>query len=74
LKILKIGMNQSNMMVLLHHTNERTNDSAIAEFRLSPEMIGIKIITSNIDGEGEQLREQFNNFLCNIIADAHKMK
>lgn len=71
---LKCGIHPKNLMVLLHETSERTNDSVIAEFRLPSEMSfsgedGIVCIPSNIDKEGEQLRLEFNNFLCNIIAN-----
>jgi hypothetical protein len=67
-----MGIRARNLLVLLHHTNENTNDSAIAAFRLPPEMAaggGISVIPSNIDKEGEELRLAFNNFLCDIIAD-----
>jgi hypothetical protein len=66
---LKTGIGPRNLLVLLHHTSERTNDSAIAAFRLAPEMAGISVFPSNIDKEGEELRLAFNNFLCDIIAD-----
>jgi hypothetical protein len=66
---LKMGIRPRNLLVLLHQTNERTNDSAIAAFRLPPEMAPISVIPSNIDKEGEELRLAFNNFLCDIIAD-----
>lgn len=57
-------------MVLLHHTSDQTNDSAVAEFRLPAEMAGIACLPCNIKRDGEELRLEFNNFLCNIIADA----
>jgi hypothetical protein len=50
---LKTGIRPRNLLILLHHTNERTNDSAIAAFRLPPEMTGISVFPSNIDKEGE---------------------
>jgi hypothetical protein len=59
------------LLVLLHHTNENTNDSSIAEFNLPSEMSGINMIPSNIDKEGDELRLAFNNFLCDIIADVY---
>jgi len=35
-------------------------------------MKDITTYPSNIDSEGEELRLEFNNFLCTIIADAYK--
>ncbi|KAL3077578.1 hypothetical protein niasHS_012284 [Heterodera schachtii] len=68
---LRSEISSKNLLVLLHHTNESTNHSAIAAFRLPAEMGGISVIPSNIDKEGEELRLAFNNFLCDIIADVH---
>uniref|UniRef100_A0A915LMA2 Intraflagellar transport protein 22 homolog n=2 Tax=Meloidogyne incognita group TaxID=654580 RepID=A0A915LMA2_MELJA len=68
---LKNGIRLRNLFILLHHTNEQTNDSALAEFHLPTEMAGINMIPSNIDKEGDELRLAFNNFLCDIIADVY---
>uniref|UniRef100_A0A914DL51 Rab-like protein 5 n=1 Tax=Acrobeloides nanus TaxID=290746 RepID=A0A914DL51_9BILA len=67
--VQKIGLRQEHVLVLLHHTSEQTNDSAIADFKLPSQMQGIVCIPSNIDREGEALRLEFNNFLCNVITD-----
>uniref|UniRef100_A0A915M070 Rab-like protein 5 n=1 Tax=Meloidogyne javanica TaxID=6303 RepID=A0A915M070_MELJA len=68
---LKNGIRLRNLFILLHHTSEQTNDSALAEFHLPTEMAGINMIPSNIDKEGDELRLAFNNFLCDIIADVY---
>uniref|UniRef100_A0A183BYN9 Intraflagellar transport protein 22 homolog n=1 Tax=Globodera pallida TaxID=36090 RepID=A0A183BYN9_GLOPA len=68
---LRAEIGTKNLLVLLHHTNESTNHSAIAAFRLPTEMGAIPVIPSDIDREGDVLRLAFNNFLCDIIADVH---
>ena len=60
-------------MVLLHHTSESTNDSAIADFRLPSQMSGIHTIPSNVDHEGEALKNDFNNFMLKLFGDASLM-
>uniref|UniRef100_A0A914BUZ5 Uncharacterized protein n=1 Tax=Acrobeloides nanus TaxID=290746 RepID=A0A914BUZ5_9BILA len=72
--VQKIGLRQEHVLVLLHHTSEQTNDSAIADFKLPSQMQGIVCIPSNIDREGEALRLEFNNFLCNVITDTKGRK
>lgn len=65
----------SNLMVLLHSPSSEkpTNDSAIAEFRMPREMDGVACIAADMGkGGGEELRLEFNNFLCNIIADVRR--
>ncbi|KAE9549505.1 hypothetical protein FO519_007288 [Halicephalobus sp. NKZ332] len=69
--VVKIGLKLDHVMVLLHHTSERTNDSAIADFRLPQQMSGIYTVPSNIDHEGESLKTEFNRFLMQLFADAN---
>ena len=66
--VLKPGLKLDNVMVLLHHTSERTNDSAIADFRLPQQMNGIYTVPSNIDHEGESLKTEFNRFLMQLFS------
>ncbi|KAI6236368.1 Rab-like protein 5 [Aphelenchoides besseyi] len=61
--VFKGGLRHDQVLVLLHHTDELTNDSDIAAFRLPSDMAGISCVTSNIDKEGEQLRHEFTKFL-----------
>lgn len=58
-------------MVLLHNqSSERlNNDSLLAEFEMPAEMSNVTCILSNIEHHGDDLRLEFNNFLCNIIAN-----
>lgn len=63
---MKIGLRHDQILVLLHHTSESTNDSSIADFRLPSEMLGVKCIPSNVDKDGEQLRHEFTKFLNNV--------
>lgn len=70
----KVGMDRKHMIVLVHRTNILADDPAINEFLLPAEMTGITICRSNIDDEGEELRHEFNNFLCNIISYVHEKK
>lgn len=63
---LKIGLRHDQILVLLHHTSDNTNDSAIADFKLPSELTGVKCIPSNVDRDGEQLRHEFTKFLNNV--------
>uniref|UniRef100_A0AC34RIP8 Intraflagellar transport protein 22 homolog n=1 Tax=Panagrolaimus sp. JU765 TaxID=591449 RepID=A0AC34RIP8_9BILA len=67
--VVKTGLRSEHVLILLHHTSERTNDSAIADFKLPQQMVGIHTIPSNIDHEGEALKTEFNNFLLQLFAD-----
>lgn len=63
-------------MVLLHHnSSERTDgDQALAEFRLPTELGDVgACIPSNIERDGAELRLEFNNFLCSIIAGTRSL-
>ncbi|KHN79365.1 Rab-like protein 5 [Toxocara canis] len=66
----RAGMNPAHVLILLHHTSEMTNDGPIADFRLPPTMSGLAVVPSNVDHDGENLRLEFNSFLCKVIADA----
>uniref|UniRef100_A0A7E4V2K9 Rab-like protein 5 n=1 Tax=Panagrellus redivivus TaxID=6233 RepID=A0A7E4V2K9_PANRE len=67
--VVKTGLRPGNVMVLLFNSNQSTNDSAIADFRLPPQMSGIRTIPLNIDHDEEALRNDFNFFLAKIFKD-----
>ncbi|KAI1710578.1 ras of complex, roc, domain of DAPkinase domain-containing protein [Ditylenchus destructor] len=67
---IKTGISPRNLLVLLHRqSTERIHGEAeIADFRLPADMADVPIVPSNIERDGEELRLEFNNFLCQIIA------
>ncbi|KAI6198335.1 Rab-like protein 5 [Aphelenchoides fujianensis] len=67
--VLKGGLRHEQVLVLLHHTSELTNDSTIAAFRLPSDMLGIQMIPSNVDKDGENLRHEFTKFLNAVSRD-----
>jgi hypothetical protein len=66
---LKLGLRHDHILVLLHHKSDLTSDSAIADFRLPDEMMGIKCVPSNVDKDGELLRHEFTKFLNGVSKD-----
>ncbi|CAD5226437.1 unnamed protein product [Bursaphelenchus xylophilus] len=64
--VQKVGLRPQQAIVFLHHSSENTNDSAIADFKLPQEMMGIRCVPVNVDREGDQLRKEFSNFLYNV--------
>ncbi len=41
---------------------------SVADFRLPVAMAGLQLVLTSIEQDGEALRLEFNNFLCNVIA------
>ncbi|CAD5219424.1 unnamed protein product [Bursaphelenchus okinawaensis] len=67
--VQKVGLRPQQAVVFLHHPSENTNDSAIADFKLPQDMMGIRCVPVNVDREGEQLRKDFTNFLYTVSND-----
>ncbi|VDK77041.1 unnamed protein product [Litomosoides sigmodontis] len=59
------NINPSLVLVLLH----TTNDAANTEFSLPPQMNGLRVVPLEMDHEDDNLRLQFNAFLCRVISN-----
>uniref|UniRef100_A0A914UPD6 Intraflagellar transport protein 22 homolog n=1 Tax=Plectus sambesii TaxID=2011161 RepID=A0A914UPD6_9BILA len=69
--VTRRGIRQSHVIVFVHQKPESlggSNNEALADFRLPSTMTGIQCVPSNIEEDGENLRLEFNNFLCSVIA------
>jgi hypothetical protein len=74
------GIPHSNILVLLHHVGEGEkalsaaghDSTTLPALRLPTEMEGIPRVLVDISRGGEELRLEFNNFLCHIIADVRQ--
>ncbi|VDO62146.1 unnamed protein product [Heligmosomoides polygyrus] len=63
------NIDPENVLIVLNEMGEkRTNDSAISEFQLPPQLSSAVCAACNLYHEGDQLRLEFNQFLVNIIA------
>ena len=49
-----------------HKPDEGTTDNT--DMRLPASMTGIQCVQTSIEEDGETLRLEFNNFLCNVIS------
>ncbi|EYC06008.1 hypothetical protein Y032_0079g1302 [Ancylostoma ceylanicum] len=67
--IAKSNLDPENVLVVLNEVGEkRTNDGAISEFQLPPQLSSAVCAACNLQHEGDQLRLEFNQFLMTIIA------
>ncbi|VDM53656.1 unnamed protein product [Angiostrongylus costaricensis] len=67
--IAATNLDPGNVLIVLNEIGEkRTNDGAISEFRLPPQLSPAVCAACNLRNEGEQLRLEFNQFLVTIIA------
>ncbi|KAE9421517.1 hypothetical protein Angca_004788, partial [Angiostrongylus cantonensis] len=67
--IAATNLDPGNVLIVLNEIGEkRTNDTAISEFRLPPQLSPAVCAPCNLRHEGEQLRLEFNQFLVTIIA------
>ncbi|KAK5984037.1 hypothetical protein GCK32_006845 [Trichostrongylus colubriformis] len=63
------NLDPENILIILNEMGEkRTNDTAISEFRLPPQLSSTVCAACNLLHEGDQLRLVFNQFLVTIIA------
>uniref|UniRef100_A0A0R3RZV9 Uncharacterized protein n=1 Tax=Elaeophora elaphi TaxID=1147741 RepID=A0A0R3RZV9_9BILA len=70
------NIDRSLVLVLLHTTSSSktssdavTNDTAISDFSLLPQMTGLRVIPLSIDRDDDNLRLEFNGFLCRVISN-----
>ncbi|KAL3990517.1 Miro-like family protein [Acanthocheilonema viteae] len=73
------NINPSLVLVLLHTINESsndpmTNDETITKFSLVPQMSGLRVVSLNIDRDDDNLRLEFNGFLCRVISNVRTQK
>ncbi|CAJ0931542.1 unnamed protein product, partial [Mesorhabditis belari] len=60
------------LMVLLDSDHTSTNHSAISEFRLPSSLNGVHCVAASLPKDGDNLRLEFNAFLCNVIAEIYQ--
>ncbi|CAG9535492.1 unnamed protein product [Cercopithifilaria johnstoni] len=71
------NIDPSLVLILLNTTNESsdypvTND--ITDFSLSPQMSNLRIVPVNIHYDDDNLRLEFNGFLCRVISNVKIQK
>lgn len=68
------NIDPSLVLVLLHKTNGSsdnavTDDEVNSKFSLLPQMRGLRVVPLNIDRDDDNLRLEFNGFLCRVISN-----
>uniref|UniRef100_A0A8R1XTZ1 Uncharacterized protein n=1 Tax=Onchocerca volvulus TaxID=6282 RepID=A0A8R1XTZ1_ONCVO len=73
------NIDPSLVLVLLHTTSEPSSNAVInnavnTKFHLVPQMRGLRVIPFNIDRNDDNLRLEFNGFLCRVISNVKFQK
>ncbi|KAK6112840.1 ADP-ribosylation factor family protein [Brugia pahangi] len=68
------NIDPSLVLVLLYtvsgpSSKTMTDDAVITEFSLLPQLSGLRVVPLNIDRDDDNLRLEFNGFLCRVISN-----
>ncbi|EJW73826.1 hypothetical protein WUBG_15267, partial [Wuchereria bancrofti] len=68
------NIDPSLVLVLLYtvsgsSSNTTTDDAVITGFSLLPQMSGLRVVALDIDRDDDNLRLEFNGFLCRVISN-----
>ncbi|GMT25134.1 hypothetical protein PFISCL1PPCAC_16431 [Pristionchus fissidentatus] len=59
--------NHQVLIVLLEQGERKTNDGAIADFKLPSKVHAVRLIACNLDHDGDGVRTEFNAFLIGVV-------